>query len=30
VLVVIRAIPPTEPGDSVFTLGQRIEASALV
>jgi len=29
VLVVIRAIPPTEPGDSVFTLGQRIEASAL-
>jgi N-alpha-acetyl-L-2,4-diaminobutyrate deacetylase len=30
VLVVIRAIPPTEPGDSVFTLGQRIEASALL
>jgi predicted deacylase len=29
VLVVIRAIPPTEPGDSVFTLGQPIEASAL-
>jgi N-alpha-acetyl-L-2,4-diaminobutyrate deacetylase len=30
VLVVIRAIPPTEPGDSVFTLGQPIEASAVV
>lgn len=30
VLVVIRAIPPTEPGDSVFTLGQRIDASALL
>jgi N2-acetyl-L-2,4-diaminobutanoate deacetylase len=30
VLVVIRAIPPTEPGDSVFTLGQPIEPSALL
>jgi len=30
VLVVIRAIPPTEPGDSVFTLGQPIEASGLL
>jgi N-alpha-acetyl-L-2,4-diaminobutyrate deacetylase len=30
VLVVLRAIPPTEPGDSVFTLGQPIEASALL
>jgi len=29
VLAVIRAIPPTEPGDSVFTLGQPIEAVAL-
>jgi N-alpha-acetyl-L-2,4-diaminobutyrate deacetylase len=29
-LVVIRAIPPTEPGDSVFTLGQPIEAEALL
>ena len=30
VLAVIRAIPPTEPGDSLFTLGQPIEASALL
>jgi N2-acetyl-L-2,4-diaminobutanoate deacetylase len=30
VLVVIRAIPPTEPGDSVFTLGQPIEADLLL
>jgi N2-acetyl-L-2,4-diaminobutanoate deacetylase len=30
VLVVIRAIPPTEPGDSVFTTGQPIEADALL
>ena len=30
VLTVIRAIPPTEPGDSVFTLGQPIEAVALL
>jgi predicted deacylase len=29
-LAVIRAIPPTEPGDSVFTLGQPIEAEALL
>jgi len=29
VLAVIRAIPPTQPGDSVFTLGQPIEADAL-
>jgi predicted deacylase len=29
-LAVIRAIPPTEPGDSVFTLGQPIEAETLL
>ncbi len=29
-LAVIRAIPPTQPGDSVFTTGQPIEISALV
>jgi N-alpha-acetyl-L-2,4-diaminobutyrate deacetylase len=29
-LAVIRAIPPTQPGDSVFTTGQPIEASALL
>jgi predicted deacylase len=30
VLAVIRAIPPAEPGDSVFTLGQPIEAEELL
>src|SRR5205814_10328865 len=30
VLAVIRAIPPTQPGDSVFTTGQPIEAEALL
>ena len=30
VLAVIRSIPPTEAGDGVFTLGQPIEASALL
>jgi N-alpha-acetyl-L-2,4-diaminobutyrate deacetylase len=29
-LAVIRAIPPTQPGDSVFTTGQPIEAAALL
>ena len=29
-LAVIRAIPPTQPGDSVFTIGQPIESSALL
>src|SRR5262249_30561640 len=29
-LAVIRAIPTTEPGDSVFTTGQPIEADALL
>ena len=29
-LAVIRAIPVTEPGDSVFSLGQPIEAEALL